>query len=46
MARFMIISRYGVEVIEAEDWEAALYRAEHGWGDSLVPITLLPKEED
>lgn len=46
MKRFMIISHYGAEVIEAEDWVDAVYKAQEGWGNSLVSITLLPKEED
>lgn len=46
MARFMIISHYGAEIIEAEDWDDAVYKARKGWGSSLVSITLLPNEED
>lgn len=46
MKRFMIISHYGAEVIEAEDWYDAVYKAQNGWGNSLVSITLLPEEED
>ena len=46
MKRFMIASHYGVDVIEAEDWDDAVYQAQKGWGNSLISITLLPKEED
>lgn len=46
MKRFLIISHYGAEIIEAKDWDDALYQAENGWGNSLVSITLLPEEED
>lgn len=46
MERFIVVSHYGAEIIEAEDWDDAVYKAQEGWGSSLVSITLLPREEE
>ena len=46
MKRFMIVSHYCVEVIEAEDWVDVVYHAQERWDNSLVSITLLPEDDD
>ena len=46
MRKFLIVSTWETEIIEAEDWDDAIYKAQHGYGNSLISITLLSQEDD
>lgn len=43
--KFMIVWRYGSYIIEAADWDEAVYRAVHECGSSLISLTVLTEED-
>lgn len=45
MKKFLVLGGYEPYIIEAEEWEEALWKALSILGDSLASITIIPAKE-
>lgn len=45
MSKFLVSGECQPYIIEAEDWEAAFWKAWDSLGDNLVSITAIPAED-
>ena len=46
MKKFIVLGGYEPYVIEAEDWESALWKALDSLKESLASITVIPEETE
>ena len=46
MKKFIVLGGYEPYVIEAEDWEAAFWKAYNILKESLASITVIPEETE
>ena len=44
--RFIVLGLCGAYIIDAEDWDSALWTAQNYSGDNLMSITVIPREDE